>query len=112
MLWHDTLNFITHDFAKGPRILNMVMTFVLTLWSHYNTIIEPHVHFIFSLLEGLSIDFPSHMIVSKIDIYQDTTTRNKVIFPSAITRILTHMHIPIPSSPFFTIMGAISKEPM
>ena len=109
MLWHDTLNFITHDFAKGPRILNMVMTFVLTLWSHYNTIIEPHVHFIFSLLEGLSIDFPSHMIVSMTDIYQDTTTRNKLTFPSAI---LTHMHIPIPSSHLFFLMGAISKESM
>ena len=90
----------------------MVMTFVLTLWSHYNTITKPRVHFIFSLLEGLSIYFPSHMIVSKIDIYQDTTTRNKVIFPSAITRILTHMHIPIPSSPLFSLMGAISKESM
>ena len=47
----------------------MVMTFVLTPLSHYNTIIEPRAHFIFSLLEGLSIDFPSHMIVSMIDIY-------------------------------------------
>ena len=94
MLWRDTLNFTTHDFAKGPRILNMVMTFVLTLWSHYNTIIEPNVRFIFSFLEGLSIDFPSHMIVSMIDIYQDTTTHNKLTFPSAIP---IHMHIPIPS---------------
>ena len=65
----DLLNFTTHDFAKGRRILNMVMTFVLTPLSHYNTIIEPRAHFIFSLLEGLSIDFPSHMIVSMIDIY-------------------------------------------
>ena len=77
MLWRDTLNFTTHDFAKGPRILNMVMTFVLTLWSHYNTIIEPNVRFIFSFLEGLSIDFPSHMIVSVIDIYQDIATRDR-----------------------------------
>ena len=49
MLWDDTLNFTTHNFAKGPRILNMVMTFVLTPWSHYNTIIESRVHFILSL---------------------------------------------------------------
>ena len=48
----------------------MVMTFILTPWSHYNTITEPHAHFLFSLMEGLSIDFPSHMIESIIDCYR------------------------------------------
>ena len=109
MVWGDTLNFSTTEFVKGPRILNMVMTFVLTPQSHYNTIIEPHACFFLSLLEDI-IDFPSHMIVSMIDIYRDTVTRDKLIFPSAITRILTHLHITIPSSPFFYSMGAISKE--
>ena len=101
MVWGDLLNFITDDFAKGPRILTMVMTFVLTPWSHYNTITEPRAHFFFSLLEGLSIDFPSHTIVSMIDIYQDIATCDKLIFPSAITRILTHMHVLIPFAPLF-----------
>ena len=64
MVWGDLLNFITHDFVNGPRILNMVMTFVLTPWSHYNTITESRAHFLFSLLEDLSICFSSHMIVS------------------------------------------------
>ena len=87
----------------------MVMTFVLTPLSHYNTITEPRAHFLFSLLEGLSINFPSHMIVSMIDIYQDTGTRDKLIFPSVITRILTHLHVIIPSTPsFFLIIGAIT----
>ena len=40
MVWGETLNFPSTVFAKGPRILNMVMTFVLTPQSHYNTIIE------------------------------------------------------------------------
>ena len=109
MLWGDLLNFTTHDFAKGPRILNMVMTFVLIPWSHYNTITELGAHFLFSLLEGLTIDIPSHMIISMIDIYQDTATRDKLIFPSAITCILTHMHVTIPSAPFFSVMGAITQ---
>ena len=30
MVWRDTLNFSPIKFAKGPRILNMVMTYVLT----------------------------------------------------------------------------------
>ena len=90
----------------------MMMTFVLTPQSHYNTITEPRAHFLFSLLEGLFIDFPSYMIVSMIDIYQDTTTCDKTIFPSAITRILTQMHVLIPSFPLFSIMGSISQESM
>ena len=86
----------------------MVMTFVLIPWSHYNTIIEPHAYFLFSLLDGLSIEFPLRMIVAMINIYRDTATRDKLIFPLAITRILTHMHVPIPSTHFFLIIGAIS----
>ena len=86
MVWGETLNFSTTEFAKGPRILNMVMTFVLTPQSHYNTIIEPRACFLLSLMEDLSIDFPSHMIESMINCYRDTATRDKLIFPSAITR--------------------------
>ena len=73
MLWGGTLNFSTIEFAKGLRILNMVMTFVLTPWSHYNTITKHRARFLLSLMEDLSIDSPSHMIVSIIDCYQDIT---------------------------------------
>ena len=69
MLWGETLNFSTTEFAKGPRMLNMIMTFVLTPWSHYNTITEPRARFLLSLLEDFSLDFPSHMIESMMDIY-------------------------------------------
>ena len=110
MLWVGTLNLSITEFAKGPRILNMVMTFVLTPRSHYNTIIEPHTHFLLSLMKGLSIDFPSHMIKSMIDCYCDTTTCDKIIFPSTITRMLTHLHITIPLIPHFFVLGAINKE--
>ena len=81
----------------------MAMTFVLTPRSHYNTITEPRAHFLLSLMEGLSIDFPSNC-------YQNTVTCDKLIFPSAIMRILTHLHVTIPPSPHFYVMGAISKE--
>ena len=43
MVWGGLQNFTTHDFAKGLRILNMVMTFVLTPRSHYNIITEPQI---------------------------------------------------------------------
>jgi len=47
MLWGGSLNFSTTEFAKGLRILNMVMTFVLTPQSHYNTVTKPHACFLF-----------------------------------------------------------------
>ena len=84
MVWGDTLNFSTTKFAKGPRILNIVI-FVLTPWSHYNTITGPCSRFLLSLLEDLSIDFHSHMIVSIVDCYRDTAKHDKLIFCSAIT---------------------------
>ena len=59
-------------FAKGPHFLNMVMTFVLYPLSHYNSITEPHARFFLSLLEHLIIDFPSHCILSVIDVHTDT----------------------------------------
>jgi len=110
MLWGGSLNFSTTKFAKDPRILNMVMTFVLTPWSHYNTITEPHACFLLSFMEDLFIDFPSYMIESIIEVYRDITTRDKLIFPSAITLILTHMHVTFLPSSLFYVIGAINKS--
>ena len=87
--------------------MNMVMTFVLHPLSHYNSIIEPCARFLLSLLEHLTIDFPLHFILSIIDVYRDISTRDKLIFPSAITRILCHFFVPFPSSDHFPVMCAI-----
>ena len=108
--WGGKLNTLCSGFAKGLRFLNMVMTFTFTPLSHYNSITESRAHFLLSLLEDLSIDFPFHFITSILYVYLDTTTCDKLIFPSAVMHILTHFHIPIPSSPFFTTMGAINAD--
>ena len=63
----------------------MVITFVLHPLSHSNSITEPHARLLLSLLEDLFIDFPFHFIIFLIDVYRDTTTRDKLIFPSTIT---------------------------
>ena len=97
-IWDGKLNTPCTGFAKGPRFLNMVMTFTLTPLSHYNSITKPHARFLLSFLKDLSINFPSHLITSIIDVYQDTVTHDKLIFPSTITRILQHFSIPIPLS--------------
>ena len=94
-------------FAKGPRFMNMMMTFVLHPLPHYNSITEPHAWFLLSLLEHLTIDFPSHFILSIIDVHLDLASCDKLIFPSAITRILRHFSVPFPLSDHFTFMCAI-----
>ena len=85
----------------------MVMTFVLHPFSHYNSITKPRARFFLSLLEHLTIDFPSHFILSILDVYRDTVIRDKLIFPSAITRILCHFSVPFPSFDHFLVMCAI-----
>ena len=94
-------------FDKGPRFMNMVMTFVLHPPPYYNSITEPHARFLLSLLEHLTIDFPSHFILSIIDVRLDSASRDKLIFPSAITRISLHFSIPFPLYNHFTFMCAI-----
>ena len=61
--WGDRQNTHFLGFAKGPRFLNMVMTFVFHPLSHYNSIIDPCARLLVSLIEDLTIDFPSHFIL-------------------------------------------------
>ena len=87
--------------------MNMVMIFVLHPLSQYISIIEPRARFFLSLLAHLTINFPSHFILSILDVDRDTTTCDKLIFPSAITRILCHFFVPFPSSDHFPVICAI-----
>ena len=91
--WGDCQNTSCSGFAKGLKFLNMVMRFVLHPLFHYNSITEPRACLLLSLTKDLTIDFPSRFILSVIDAYKDTTTRDKLIFPSAITRIISHASI-------------------
>ena len=50
------------------------------------------------------------MIESIIEVYKDIATCDKLIFPLVITHILIHMHVTIPPSSLFYVMGVISKE--
>ena len=87
--------------------MNMVMTFMLHPLSHYNSITEPRAQFLLSFLEHFTIDFPSHFILSIIDVLLDSASHDKLIFPFAITRISCHFSVPFPSSDHFSIMCAI-----
>ena len=59
------------------------------------------------LLKHFSIDFPSHFILSIINVFRDLVTYDKFIFPSAITRILRHFFVSFPLFDHFLIMGTI-----
>ena len=82
----------------------MVMIFILHPLSHYNSITEPLARFLLSLLDGFCIDFPSHFILSFIDVYKDTAIHDNLIFLSAITWILRHLSVSYPESTHFSIM--------
>ena len=71
----------------------MVMNFILHPLSQYNSITEPCARFLLSLFEYLTIDFPSHFILSIIDVFRDTATCDKLIFASAITWILCNFSV-------------------
>ena len=105
--WGDRQNALYSTFAKGSRILNMMLTFVLHPLSHYNTITEPRARFLLSFIEDLSINFPSHFILSLIDFYKDTMTHDKLIFPSIITRLLHHFSVFYLESSHFLYMCVI-----
>ena len=105
--WGEHLFTLCRHFAKGPKFMNMVMTFVLHPLSHYNSITKSRARFLLSLLEHLTIDFPSHFILSIIDVHLDSASCDKLIFSSAIMKILCHFSIPFPSSDHFTIICAI-----
>ena len=106
--WGERQNTSCSGSIKGPKFLSIVMTFVLYPLCHYNSITELHARFLLSLLKDLFIDFPSHFILSLIDVYRDTTTRDKLIFCSSITKIIRHSSNSYHESPHFTVMCAIS----
>ena len=87
--------------------MNMVMTFVLHPLFYYNSIIEHCARFLLSFLEHVTTDFPFYFILSIIDVHLDSASRDKLIFPSTIMRILRHFSVPFPSSDHFTVMYAI-----
>ena len=95
-VWDERLFTPCRPFVKGPKFMNMVMTFILHPLSHYNSITDPCARFLLSFLEYLTINFPSHFILSIIDVHLDSVSRDKLIFPSAITRILRHFSVPFP----------------
>ena len=107
--WGDHQNTPCSSFAKGLRFLNMVMTFILHPLSHYNTITESRARFLLSLIKDISIDFLSHFILSLIDVYRDTTTRDMLIFPLAIMRILRQFSVSFLASPPFSVIGNIDR---
>ena len=76
--------------------------------SHQNSITKPRARFLLSLIEDLTKGFPSPFILSLIDVYRDTTTRDKLIFPSSIMRIIHHSSNSYHESSHFTVMCAIN----
>ena len=105
--WGDRQFTPCKAFAKGPRFMNMVMTFVLHPFSHYNSITEPYARLLLALLEHLTRDFPSHFIISILDVYRDIATRDKLMFSFGYHADSMSFLVAFPSSGHFSVMCAI-----
>ena len=68
-MWGECLFTPCRPSAKGPRFMNMVITFVSHPLSHYNFITEPHARFLLSLLKHVTIDFPSQRMDACLDTF-------------------------------------------
>ena len=55
--WGEHQNTPCSSFAKGPRFLNMVITFVLHPLSYYNSITEPRAQFCYPYLKDSLLTF-------------------------------------------------------
>ena len=53
------------------------------------------------------MNFPSHFILSLVDVYRDTVTHDKLIFSLSITRILYHFSVSYSESTHFSPICAI-----
>ena len=53
--------------------------------SYYNTIPLLQSFFLYAFLENLTIDLPSIMVTTTIEIHHDPTEREKLIYPSFIS---------------------------
>ena len=102
-----TISSIPSSTAVSIPLNTFICRDLLHPLSHYNSITKPCARFLLSLLEHLSLDFPSHLILSIIDVHLDAASCDKLIFPSAIMRILHHFSVPFPSSGHFSVMCAI-----
>ena len=65
--WGDRQNTPCSGFAKGPRFLNMVMTFILHPLSHYNSITEPRARFFYPFLRDFLLFSASTEVATNRD---------------------------------------------
>ena len=105
--WGDCQNTPCSSFAKCSRFLNIVMTFVLHPLSHYNTITKPRAQFLLSFIEDISIDFPSHFILSLIE---SIRTRQLVI--SSFFLLQSWISFPTFLSPILSLPTSHSCMPL
>ena len=96
--------------AKGPRFINMVITFVLHPLSHYNSITKPRARFLLSFLEHLTIDFPSHFILSIIDVHLDAASHDKLIQMRQLQRMDARLNTLSTELYQVNILGRIARR--
>jgi hypothetical protein len=98
MAWDSSNKAGTHYYTCETRAYNLIMCFNLLPLSHRNTISKVRVKFLYAFMTGVSIDLPSVICNSLIEMHQCQDKTSHLIHPSPITRLHTYLKITIPST--------------
>lgn len=98
MEWGSTKTITTKCFTPESRLYNLIMCFNLLPLSHRNTVTKERAKFLYAFMKKVSIDLPSVLYKSLIEMHECEDKMTKLIHPCLITRLFTYLNIKIPST--------------
>ena len=98
MAWGSSKTITTKSFTDESRMYNLIICFDLLPLSHWNTITKTWAKFLYTFMTKVSIDLPSVICKSLIEVHECEDKMSHLIHPCLITRLLTHLKITIPSN--------------
>ena len=98
MAWGSSKTITTKSFTDESHMYNLIMCFNLFSLSHKNMITKAQAKFLYAFMIKISIDLPSIICKSLIEIHEYENKMTHLIYPCLITQLLTHLKITIPSN--------------
>ena len=85
MAWGFSKTITIKSFTDESRMYNLIMCFNLLLLSHRNTITQARAKFLYAFITKVSIDLPSVICKSFIEIHECEDKMSYLIYPCLIT---------------------------
>jgi hypothetical protein len=96
--WGSTKTITTKGFTPESRLYNLIMCFNILPLSHRNTVTKERAKFLYAFMKKVSIDLPSVLCKSLIEMHECEDKMTNLIYPCLITRLFTYLNIKIPST--------------